>query len=369
MKITHVVENLNRGGLERMVIELVKRQHAEGHHCQVVCLFDAGSLAHELTGLGIPVHACQKRRSLDLPALARARRWIRSHATELLHTHNAVAHYLAVFATTGLTFARVINTRHGMGGAPRAGRREWLYQRALPRTSAVVTVCDAARSDAVARGLVPEAKAVTIPNGIAVASFSTASSGSRRRLLQMLKLAESTRIFGTVGRLNWAKDQRTMIRAFAKVWRQCADTVLVLVGDGELRLELQKVAENEGVAQRVRFLGDRDDVAELLRGFDVFVLSSVSEGYSMALLEACASGLPIIATDVGGNGEIIRDEVTGVLVKPADEDVFADAMLGLLLDPARSAALAGRARSWVEQHGSLEAMAARYARLYAGQVV
>ena len=101
MKITHVVENLNRGGLERMVLELVKLQQRQGHQCQVVCVFEQGSLAHELAMLEIPVIACGKRPGLDLRALVRARRSVRAHAAEVLHTHNAVAHYQAVLATRG----------------------------------------------------------------------------------------------------------------------------------------------------------------------------------------------------------------------------------------------------------------------------
>ena len=366
MNITHVVETLNRGGLERMVLELVKLQQQQGHRCQVVCLFERGAHAHELDELGIPVYACGKRQGLDLRALARARRMVRSHATEVLHTHNAVAHYHAVLATCGLDLRQVINTRHGMGGNRRAGRREWLYRRALARTDAVVTVCEAACRDACKRGIVPATKAKVVPNGIRVASFQPASTAMREHLLQMLQLPMQTRVIGSVGRLNWAKDQVSLIRAFRQLHEQQADTALVLIGDGELRAELQQCAIDEGVADSVHLLGDRNDVRELLQGFDLFVLSSLSEGYSMALLEACAVALPIVATAVGGNGEIVRDGGTGRLVPPGDPTALANAMLVLLRDPAQALALGQAARAWVEQHGSLEAMAMRYASIYQG---
>jgi glycosyltransferase involved in cell wall biosynthesis len=366
VNITHFVENLNRGGLERMVLELVKIQHRQGHHCQVVCLFGAGTLAHELEQAGISVNACNKQPSLDLRALRRARQLIGAHGTEVLHTHNAVAHYQAVLASFGAKRKRVINTRHGMGGNRRSTRREWLYRRALQRTDVVVTVCDAARRDAIGRGIVPADKAVVVPNGIRVETFQPVSRDMRERLLGLLELPNSTRVIGTVGRLNWAKDQLNLIRAFGQVHRQRADTALVLIGDGELRADLQQAALAEGVADRVRFLGDRNDVPELLQGLDMFVLSSLSEGYSMALLEACAVGLPMVATDVGGNGEIVRDGVTGRLVPARDPTALADAMLTLLQEPEQAAAWGHEARVWVEQHGSLEAMADRYAALYAG---
>lgn len=368
MNITHFVENLNRGGLERMVLELVKIQHRQGHRCQVVCLYEEGTLAQELAALQIPVHACGKRQGLDLRALARARRRISEHATEVLHTHNAVAHYQAVLATCGLGLRRIINTRHGMGGNRRAARREWFYRRALVRTDAVVTVCEAARADAIQRGIVPREKARVVPNGIPLASFHVASEAMRQSLRQLLGVAPTTRVIGTVGRLNWAKDQASLIRAFRLLREQQPDTVLVLIGDGELRDALQQTARDEGVTDRVHFLGDRNDVRELLQGLDLFVLSSVSEGYSMALLEACAVALPIVATDVGGNGEIVRDGETGKLVSASDAAALAAGMLALLGQPARAATVAQAARAWVEAHGSLEKMATRYADLYQASV-
>ncbi len=366
MNITHFVESLDRGGLERVVLELVKMQHQQGHRCQVVCLYECGTLAHELDEFGIPVEACGKRQGLDLRALARARRMVRAHATEVLHTHNAVAHYQAVLATCGLGLQQVINTRHGMGGNRRTARREWLYRRALTRTDAIVTVCEAACRDAVRRGIVPPAKAKVVPNGIRVDSFQLASEAMHERLLHMLELPMQTRLIGSVGRLNWAKDQVGLIRAFKQVHRQQADTALVLIGDGELRADLEQCANDEGVRDNVHFLGDRGDVRALLQGLDQFVLSSLSEGYSMALLEACATGLPIVATDVGGNGEIVRDGRTGRLVPVRDPATLAGAMLALLRDPLQARALGQAARAWVERHGSLEVMAVRYARLYQG---
>lgn len=364
MNITHVVENLNRGGLERMVIDLAATQQRQGHHCQVLCLFESGALEHELARQGIPVHACGKRRGVDPRALIRLRRALTGHATDVLHTHNAVAHYHAVWASRGLSLRRVLNTRHGMGANQRSGRREWLYRRALVHTDVVATVCEAARDDAVRRGIVPPAKTRVVPNGIRVERFEPASTEHRLRVRQALGLAPQTRLIGSVGRLNWAKDQASLIRAFSAVRRQIVDARLVLIGDGELRVELEQCAAAEGVGDQVRFLGDRSDVRDLLPGLDLFALSSLSEGYSVALLEACASALPIVATAVGGNGEIVRDGATGRLVAPGDPAALAAAMTALLNEPMLAQALAARARAWVEVEGSLEGMAARYEALY-----
>lgn len=364
MNITHVVENLNRGGLERMVLDLVKLQQRQGHECQVVCLYETGSLAHELDAVGIPVTACNKGRGIDLRALARARWAIDRHETDVLHTHNAVAHYQAVLASCGLDVLRIVNTRHGMGAGQRTGRKEWLYRRALTRTDLVVTVCEAARQNGIARGMLPPSMTRVVPNGIAVERFSPASSAMRRHVTQMLGLPQDTLMIGNVGRLNWTKDQAGLIKAFRQVHARHANAALLLIGDGELRSTLEQCAENEDVRECVHFLGDRNDVRELLQGLQLFVLSSASEGYSMALLEACAVALPIVATDVGGNGEIIQSGRTGQLVPAGDADALAEAMLLLLDDASRAANYGRAARAWVEKHGSLEAMADRYEHLY-----
>jgi glycosyltransferase involved in cell wall biosynthesis len=362
--ITHVVENLNRGGLERVVIDLVRMQLRQGHRVQVICLFERGSLANELEASGVPVFACGKRRGPDLRALLRLRRRLRALGTDVMHTHNATAHYHAVLAVLGLKL-RIVNTRHGMGALDLASRREKLFRRTLSRTDAIVTVCEAARRELLAGGALPADLLVAIPNGIAVDRFALADAATRATLVAALGLPAHTRIIGTVGRLNWAKNHAELVRAFGDVLRAAPDTALVIVGDGELRGELDALAADAASGGRVFALGDRSDVADLLRGFDVFAMSSVTEGYSVALLEACATGLPIAATDVGGNAEIVRDGLNGrIVAKPARAELAA-ALRDLLSDPARAAAMGRAGREWVVGQGSLEAMAARYESLYA----
>lgn len=369
MNITHFVENLNRGGLERMVIDLAKEQHRKGSKVQVVCLFERGSMVDELDRLGIPVFACHKQPGLDLLALGRARDFMQKHRTEVLHTHNAVAHYQAVLASAGMGIRQVVNTRHGMGGQNQKGsRREWLFRRAMKATDAVVAVCEAARRDAVSRGIAPASKTCVVPNGLALDGFDVASDAMHERLARMIGVPAGTRIIGTVGRLNWAKDQASLVRAFRILRESRRDTALVLIGDGELRETLRAAAFDEGVAGCVHFLGDRNDVRELLQGLDLFVLSSVTEGYSMALLEACATGLPIVATDVGGNAEIVADEATGRIVPACDPQALAAAMVAMLHESRRAWTLGRAARTWVETHGTLATMSARYGRLYLGDM-
>lgn len=376
MNITHFVESLDRGGLERVVIDLVRAQREAGYRCQVVCLFGQGTLAPELADLGIPVHSCGKRGGLDLRALLRARRFLRSHATEVLHTHNAMSHYYAVLASRGLPLQRVVSTRHGMGltrataqrdvqaRSGRNGRLEWLYGKSMAFTHTVAAVCETARREYAQRPDLPPEKIVAVPNGIQVDRFEPASADSRQQLRSALGVPPATQLVGLVGRLTWAKDHATLIRAFGLVQARLPDTALVLVGDGPLRPALAQLAADQGVAGRVFFLGDRNDVDALLRGLDLFAMSSVTEGYSVALLEACATALPIVATDVGGNAEIVHHGSNGWLVPARDPAALAAAIVDILQDPARGQALGRVGRAWALQHGSLRTMARRYGEIY-----
>lgn len=366
MNITHFVENLERGGLERVVINLVHAQREAGHRCRVICLFQRGTLAQELIDAGIEVTACGKRRGPDLLALLRARKAIARGSCDVLHSHNDLAHYYAVAAATGLKVGRIVNTRHGMAVRATSGRRAWLYRKSMHATDTVVAVGETVRRFFVQAGIRPRTGVVSIPNGIQVQGFRSANAAAHAQLAAALGLPAHTRLLGTVGRLNPVKDQAGLIRAFGLVKQAVPDCALVIVGDGALRAELEALAAAQGVGDAVFFLGARNDVASLLESLDLFVLPSLSEGYSMALLEACAAGLPIVATDVGGTAEIVRDGVNGLMVPPSDPGKLASAISGLLRDPQRSAAFGRAGRDWVLVEGSFRTMADRYARIYAG---
>jgi glycosyltransferase involved in cell wall biosynthesis len=376
VNITHFVETLNRGGLERVVIDLIRAQKEAGYRCQVICLFEVGSQAPELIELGVPVVSCDKRRGLDIRAILRARKFMRSHATEILHTHNAISHYYAVLASRGLPLRRVVNTRHGMGVTRavaqrdsrsrswRDNRLEWLYGKSMAFTDVVATVCEIAQHEFAQRPDIPSKKVVAVPNGIRVDTFQPTSGEARQRLRSVLGLPSGTRVLGFVGRLTWAKDHATLIRAFHRVQEQLPESALVLIGDGPLKAELTELAAAEGIADQVLFLGDRSDIHELLPGLDLFVMSSVTEGYSITLLEACAAGLPIVATKVGGNAEIVREGVNGHLVNEREPAGLADAIIALLADSERAKAMGQAGRDWVLDQGSFQTMARRYASIY-----
>ena len=364
MRIAHVVESLEIGGLEHVVVALVGEQRRRGHEVRILCLWRRGALAERAEAAGIVVECCDKQSGLDVRALSVMRRMLRAFRPDVLHTHNPMAHYYAVAASLGLGIGSIVNSRHGMGSGQLSARREKLYRAALLATDHAVSVCDAARQRFVAHGVMPAAKAVVVRNGIDLSRFVPRSEAAGARLRQSLGLPPAAVVFGTVGRLNEAKQQHRMLSALCTLLDHGLEAALVVAGDGELRAELERETDRLRLREHVRFLGARSDVPDLLAGMDVFVLSSRTEGYSLALVEASAAALPIVATDVGGNAEIVQDGRTGLLVPSGDDARLATAMEELARSAARRELLGRQARQWALEEGSLDAMCDGYERLY-----
>jgi glycosyltransferase involved in cell wall biosynthesis len=162
------------------------------------------------------------------------------------------------------------------------------------------------------------------------------------------------------------KDQAGLIRAFAMVRRSHPAALLVLAGDGPCRAELERLATDTGLAEHVKFLGTRDDVPAVMSAFDVFALPSIAEGISNTLLEAMASGLPVVATRIGGNPEIVAERVCGTLVPRQDPEALAAAISEYLEDPETRRRHGAGSRERAVRHFSLERMIEGYRNLYAG---
>jgi glycosyltransferase involved in cell wall biosynthesis len=201
-----------------------------------------------------------------------------------------------------------------------------------------------------------------IENGIDLSRYQIARD--RTVLRERLGLDPRRRYVATVARFHPVKDHATLLRAFAGVATELADVDLLLAGEGPLRPDLERLATELGIDGRLRFLGVRSDVPELLQASDVFALASVSEAASLTLLEAMASGLPVVVTNVGGNPEIVRHGVEGILAPRGDAPAIAAALRTLLDDPVTAAAMGAAGRARVEERYQLRQTVAAYYALY-----
>ena len=366
-RLVHVVESLDVGGLERMVLSLAAWQAARGAAVRIICLFHEGAWAGEARARGLDVVGIGKQRGLDLHALRRLRIALRPWRPDVLHTHNAVAHYYTAAASLGLDRARMVNTRHGMGEAGGGRRLDALYRLSMRRADVAVAVCQAACRRFVATGAFAPAKAAVVRNAADIARAPVRNAAARERLLMSLGRPSHAMVVGAVGRLSAIKNHALLLRA-ARLVRQRGQAIeLVIVGDGPERASLQSMATALQIGDCVHLVGWRDDVASLLAGFDVLAMPSRSEGYSLAMVEAAAAALPLVATAVGGNPEIVQQGKTGLLVPDDDAPALADALARLASDVGLRERLGDAARQWALAHAGLDAMGHAYAALYEGR--
>lgn len=342
--VMQVVLSLRVGGLERVVVDLVQNASADFQFV-ICCLETAGPWAAQLRA---PVITLGRKPGLDLRLIPKLARLARAHNVRVVHTHNAGAHFYGALGGK-LAGAKVLHTEHGknVGEESRAHR---VNRFAARFTDFTVAVSENNARIAVEHEGARADRLQVVPNGIPVERFRVPVD--RARLRRELGLPASARVIGTVGRLVREKNYPLLLRAFAGM----ENTYLVFVGDGPLRGELEKQADR----QRVFFLGAREDVPEILGSLDAFVLSSSTEGMSMALLEAMAAGCPIVVTAVGGNVELIQHGETGLVV-PADDEV---ALRGALERVIGDRQLGAAAQQRVRQRYSVQEMTRQYETLY-----
>ena len=325
-----------------------------------------GSLESLATGRGIPVRRIEQlgRRITpwdDLRAFAAIVQLLRRWRPDVLHTHTAKAGTLGRVAAMlhNCTLPRkrrcaVVHTFHGHVFTGYFGR--WgtlavrLVERALARTSdRIVAISERQREDLTRRYRVatPE-QVVVIPLGLeleALFRLNRRSASDAAPLRGSLNLRQDDFVVGYVGRLVPIKDVDTLLRAVALVRSQEPSVHLIVVGDGECRDELARLAGRLGLAGAVHFLGWRSDLPEVYDAFDLFALTSRNEGTPVALIEAMAAGVPALATAVGGVPDVIEHGVTGTVVPPDRPDLVAAAIMEIRRDPPRAAAMAVAARS------------------------
>lgn len=362
--IVHVVVTLERGGLERLVTDLAIEQARAGHRVAVFSLHDTRGFAATLEAAGIPVVIGHKRGGIDFGALRALRALVRARRADIVHTHNFMPNYYAALAMLGLRRAPpLVGTCHDMGTRLDERRLRLYYEVSLWRTARVAMVGRQVHDRFVAGGIVPARKADTVLNAVPPDRFATGGA-ARGQARHALGLANDDLVIGCVGRLVGLKNHALMIDLMPALLQRHPGARLVIVGGGELEPTLREQAARLGVAAQVRLTGERDQVADLLPAFDVFALPSRTEGVSIALLEACASGLAVLATRVGGNPEIIADGRTGLLVPPDDRDATLAALQRLLADAELRERLGHAARAWVKANASLDALRRRYDALY-----
>jgi glycosyltransferase involved in cell wall biosynthesis len=367
MRIVHVINSFEVGGMETMILALAKYQQSQGHEVSVIAIFGRNELFQVAQSMGFSPQSAMKRPGSDFVSTIRIlRRYFKAKRAEVVHSHNLVPHYFAAIACLGLR-ATLLNTRHDMGQHYSSKQGDFLYRFAMKRADYGVAVCEAARVEFVKKNAISESKSRTVVNGIDLSNYADKTPQHKSQLLESLGVSGDVVVFGNVGRVNPVKDHRTMLTAFERCLNVGLNAILVIVGNGPAFDSVRQAVTELGIEDSVFFLGQRSDIPEVLKGFDVFLQSSLTEGYSLALVEASISGLPIIATNVGGNAEIITDGENGCLVAARDVDAYAGAMKVLGESEALRQLYGKNASRWARANGSVHTMYDRYLKLYTEQ--
>ena len=362
--VLHVVDSLERGGLERLVNDLAISQHKAGWNVAVFSINDTKGYRQTLESAGVPVIGANKSNTLDLRVLKLLRNTVHTLSISTVHAHNFVPSYYATIALLGLRpkVAQVV-TCHDMGTRLANKRLRTLFKWSVGRSQRVAMVGKQVFERFVSSGVVPAHKACTVLNAVPIDNFFVTPE-NRSWARQSLGLANKDLVVGCVGRLVELKNHAALIKLWPQVLCACPGAKLVLIGDGPLRTALQRLAEDLQVSDAVVFAGLREDVAQLLPALDIFALPSLTEGVSIALLEAMATGLPPLASAVGGNMEVIEDRRTGLLFDLQQASSLKQTLLNLINDDLLRGQLADNARVWAQAHASLDVLTACYAALY-----
>jgi glycosyltransferase involved in cell wall biosynthesis len=351
VNIAHVVESLEVGGAEVLVATLCRLQRAAGDDVAVHCLSQIGPVAKQLEHDGVTVHVHAGLSNWrQVGSLFRA---FRQSRRQVIHCHNVAATIFGAFAGRLAGAEAIISTRHG--SISPVGKRRWLSGVAARICDFTVAVGEPThRVLASEWGSAPD-KVVTIRNGAFPARLEPGSAIGAGKM-------GFTAI--TVARLKPPKDPATLLRAIALASVEVPDLHLWVVGDGILMPELRTLASELGVAKRTSFLGEREDVGTLLSAADVFVLSSMSEGVPVSLIEAMAAKLPFIVTNVGGMPEIAQMSGAGIVVEAGDAQTMARALVQYANKRNELPKLGEAANQCYEQHFRPESWAGAYLELY-----
>lgn len=368
--VVHIIYALSTGGLENGLVNIINRMPSNRYRHTIVCLTSADDFSQRITAADVQVIALHKQPGHDLRFYLRLRKLLRELRPDIVHSRNLAA-LEAQLCTVAMRGVRRVHGEHGREVGDLDGlNRKYLMLRRLMKfiIHHYIAVSQDLQRWLIDTVHVAPQTVTQIYNGVDLYRFRQRNVKPLALLPQRWQQRDDMLILGTVGRLTPVKDQQLLLHAMARIRPTAPDIFsrlyLVMVGDGPLRSNLVDLAQELELAERVWFAGDRTDVPELLGMMDVFVLPSLGEGVSNTVLEAMATGLPIVATAVGGNLELVQQPANGALVPAGDDRALADAIVELMRDNQRRKTAGSNARQYVSANFDWDKTVTQYMRVY-----
>lgn len=361
IKVMHIINSLDIGGMETVLVKMLKFFDSGRFITYVCCLGKKGELVNDLEKRGIEVFFVTKRGKLDFFKVFRLARLLREKKIDIVHTYSGVYRDGAIAAKLAGA-SRIFHTDQGRFYPDNAITK--FYHRILTNyfRDKVIAVSRDLKTYLSKKVKLNPSKIIVITNGIETGR--SLGDFDRNKYRENLGLSEGDLVFGTVARLAPVKDHNTLIEAGSKVFDEVPNAKLLVIGDGPLRGKLEIKTRNLKIADRVIFLGRRRDIPELLSILDLFVLSSRHEGTSLSILEAMAKGLAVVATNVGGNPEVVVNNVTGLLVEPANPNSLARGIIEILRNREKRMEFGIKAKRRVSEKFNIEKTAKQHEALY-----
>jgi len=354
---------MGMGGADSQLLSAAQELRRRGHEIFIVSMTPLGPMGLQARKVGLFTESLDMRRGIPDPrGLMRLARLVRSWRPDVVHSHMVHANLMARALRLLAPVPALVSTIHNIyeGGSLRMAA----YRLTNGLVDHMTIVSEAAFERFVRDRIVPRELLRVIPNGVNTEQYRSVPPFIRDSLRKLLGLDQAF-VWLAVGRFETAKDYPNMLRAFARVRERRSDAALLLVGRGSLQEGTEALARELDLGQSVRFLGVRSDVAEVMSSADGYVMSSAWEGMPMVLLEAAAAGLPIVATRVGGNHEVVREGESGFLVEPRDHEALAQAMLRLMEVPVPDRrAMGERGHAHIRSQYGLSRVAERWEELY-----
>ncbi len=362
--IVQLLHSLTVGGAEVLAAGLARRL-GDRYRFVFVCLDSVGELGEQLRNEGFPLVVLNREEGIDWACSRALKDELKSQQATIVHAHQYTPFFYTL--TTGLFGRRppVLFTEHGRFFPDLPNRKHLIFNRLLIRKNdRVVGVGEAVRKALVDNEGIPEKRTQVIYNGIDLSKYEEADVSARGAIRSELSIGERDFVVSLVGRLNDLKDHSTAIRTAKRVAEQIPNFRMLFVGEGDERAKIESEIRELKLENTITLLGTRHDIPQILQASDVCFLSSISEGIPLTLIEGMAAGLPVVATDVGGNSEVVIHNETGYLTPSGDDAALASFLVSLENDLALRGKLGQAGRDRARQHFSEIENHRRYQELF-----